>query len=139
MSKLCYYCKQDNHHIIDYSDYKKQSFNTWWQDDSQSNFRRPIIYSDNEGHIVEYIQVKVLRTTKKRKDENFKENQNFFVDKEFKNIIKSHRWYKKETEIVDENDNYFVNHMFPDIKIEKIKFKNNYRFDLRKCNIEILN
>src|SRR5437868_13091266 len=139
MSNLCYYCKQDTHHLTDCPDSKKQSFNTWWQDDSQSNFRRPIIYSDNEGHIVEYIQVKVLRTTKKRKDENFKENQNFFVDKEFKNIIKSHRWYKKETDIVDENDNYFVNYMFPDTKIEKIKFKNNYKFDLRKCNIEILN
>ena len=131
MSKIC--------NSEDSQDYKKQSFNSWWQDDFQSNFRRPIMYPDNEGHIVEYLQVKVLRKTKKGKDENFKENQNFLVDKEFKNIIKSHKWYKKETDIVDEDDNYFVNHMFPDIKIDKIKFKNNYRFDLRKCNIEILN
>ena len=33
--------------------------------------------------------------------------------------------------IVDENDNYFVNYIFLYIKIEKIKFKINYRFDLR--------
>ena len=49
------------------------------------------MYLDNEGHIVEYIQVKVLRTTKKGKDKNFKDNQNFLVDKEYKQIIRSHK------------------------------------------------
>ncbi|CAG8631983.1 11431_t:CDS:1, partial [Scutellospora calospora] len=44
MSKICF--EQED------QDYKKQSFNNWWQDDFQSNFRRPIMYSDNEGHIV---------------------------------------------------------------------------------------
>ncbi|CAG8659278.1 10617_t:CDS:2, partial [Scutellospora calospora] len=92
----------DNHHITDCPDYKKQNFNTWWQDDFQSNFHRPIMYSDNKGHIVE----------------------------ELKKIIRSHKWYKKEANIVDENDKYFVNYMFLDIKIDKIKFKNNYSFDL---------
>ena len=53
MSKLCYYCKQDNYHITNCSDYKKQSFNTWWQDDYQSNFHRPIIYPANRVHIVD--------------------------------------------------------------------------------------
>ena len=80
MSKLYYYCKQDNHYIINCPNYKKQSFNTWWQDDYQLNFH---MYSDDKGHIV------------------------------------------------DENDNYFVNYIFLYIKIEKIKFKINYRFDLR--------
>ncbi|CAG8639727.1 4697_t:CDS:2, partial [Scutellospora calospora] len=84
----------------------------------------------SDCHIVEYLQVKVLRITKKGKNENFKENQNFLVDRKFKKIIRSHKWYKKETDIVDENNQNFVNHMFPDIKIDKIKFKNNYSFDL---------
>ncbi|CAG8681211.1 4611_t:CDS:2, partial [Scutellospora calospora] len=119
MSKLCNFEQDDQ-------DYKKQNFNTWWQDDFQSNFHRPIMYPNNEGHIVEYLQVKVLRITKKGKNENFKENQNFLVNKESKKIIRSHKWYKKEANIIDENDQNFVNHMFPDIKIDKIKFKNNY-------------
>ena len=110
MSKICYYCGQD-HLISDCSDYKKQKFSTQQQDNYQLNFRRPIMYSENEGHIVEYIQVKVLRTTKKGKDENFKDNQNFLVDKEYKQTIRSHKWYKRESDIVDEN-NIFFKHNF---------------------------
>ncbi|CAG8694699.1 8695_t:CDS:2, partial [Scutellospora calospora] len=92
--------------------------------DFQSNFRRPIMYSDNEG-------------SEKGKEENLKENQNFLVDKEFKKIIKAHRWFKKEVDIVDENEQYFVNHMFLDVEISSENLREKY-INVLKENSEYL-
>ncbi|CAG8800759.1 23575_t:CDS:2, partial [Racocetra persica] len=46
--------------VIDKKSKKKQSANfTWFRENEKTNFQRPIMFPDDEGHITEYIQIKL--------------------------------------------------------------------------------
>ncbi|CAG8848891.1 16774_t:CDS:2, partial [Gigaspora margarita] len=50
-----------------------------FQDNEKQNYRKPVMFPNNDGHITEYLQIKL---TKER---------NFFIDKKYKSLIKNYK------------------------------------------------
>ncbi|CAG8489441.1 34459_t:CDS:1 [Racocetra persica] len=99
---------------------------TWFRENENTNFRRPIMFPDDERHITEYIQIKLSN------------KQNALLDKERREFLKQHKFVLDKANIVEETTKEFLLELFyPEAKLANIKFKNSYFFDLHKCNIEI--
>ncbi|CAG8798070.1 18835_t:CDS:2, partial [Racocetra persica] len=64
---------------------------TWFKENKKTNFRRPIIFPDNEKHITEYIQIKLNN------------KQNILLDKEHQEFLKQYKFVlDKDNNIIDE-------------------------------------
>ncbi|CAG8782751.1 27907_t:CDS:1, partial [Racocetra persica] len=67
---------------------KKERANfTWFRENEKTNFRRPIMYPDDEGHITEYIQIKLS------------DKQNTLLDRKHREFLKQHKF------VLDKNNN----------------------------------
>ncbi|KAF0560718.1 hypothetical protein F8M41_001298 [Gigaspora margarita] len=106
---------------------KKEEF-WWFRDNEKQNYRKPVMFSDIDGHITEYLQIKLTK------------DRNFFINKKYKSLIKNYKLnMDKENNIFDEKSKAFlIEIMYPQTKINQIKFKNECKFDLRDCNIIII-
>ncbi|CAG8739514.1 9393_t:CDS:2 [Racocetra fulgida] len=93
-----------------------------------TNFRRPIMYPDNDGHITEYTQIKLSS------------KQNALLDRKYWEFLKQHKFIlDKENNIIEEiSKEYLLELLYPEAKLANIRFKNGYPFDLRECNIKIV-
>lgn len=98
----------------------------WFRDNDQQNYRKPIMFSDNEGHITEYLYIKITKQI------------NIMVDKHFKPTLKNHKIFLKNNELYYTQDKYLLELLFPQHKRENIRFKNSYMYDLRECNIVVV-
>ncbi|KAF0364117.1 hypothetical protein F8M41_013906 [Gigaspora margarita] len=105
---------------------KKEEF--WkFRDNEKQNYRKPVMFPNNDSQITEYLQIKV---TKER---------NFFIDKKYKSLIKNYKLnLDKENNIFDEKSKAFLLEIIYQTKIDQIKFKNECKFDLHDCNITIV-
>ncbi|CAG8753418.1 32372_t:CDS:2, partial [Racocetra persica] len=105
---------------------KKEQF-WWFKENENTNYRRPFIFTDDEGHITEYIQLKLS------------DKQNALLDKEHREFLKRHKFVlDRASNIIEETTKeYLLELLYPEAKLANIKFKNSYSFDLRICNIEI--
>ncbi|CAG8767585.1 24817_t:CDS:2 [Racocetra persica] len=101
---------------------KKHVDLTWFRENENINFRRPIMFPNNEGHITEYIQIKLNN------------KQNTLLDKEHREFLKQYKFVlDKDNNIIDEaSKEYLLELLYPEVKIVNIKFKNDYSFDLRE-------
>ncbi|CAG8782932.1 35056_t:CDS:1, partial [Racocetra persica] len=63
---------------------------TWFRENKKTNFRRPIMFPDNEGHITKYIQIKLS------------DKQNVLFDKERREFLKQYKFVlDKDNNIID--------------------------------------
>ncbi|CAG8836355.1 27970_t:CDS:1, partial [Racocetra persica] len=61
------------------------------------NFRRPIMFPDDEGHITEYIQIKLS------------DKQNVLLDKEHQEFLKRHKFVlNKDNRIIEETTKEYL-------------------------------
>ncbi|CAG8804891.1 18451_t:CDS:2, partial [Racocetra persica] len=105
---------------------KKEQF--WWfrRENENTNYRRPFMFTDDEEHITEYIQIKLS------------DKQNALLDKERRDFLKQHKFIlDKASNIIKETTKEYLLELLYEVKLANIKFKNGYSFDLRICNIEI--
>jgi len=96
----------------------------WYRDNANQNYRRPLMCADENGHIVEYLQLKITRKI------------NVLIDQEHRANIKQYKFYLKDGKIVSDNGSIFEV-LYPGVMEENIRFKNGSIYDLRKCNIAI--
>ncbi|CAG8830226.1 22560_t:CDS:2, partial [Gigaspora margarita] len=101
---------------------KKEEF-WWFRDNEKQNYRKPVMFPDDDGHITEYLQIKLTK------------DRNFFIDKKYKPLIKNYKLnVDKENNIFDEKSKAFLLEIiYPQTKIDQISFKNRCKFDLRDC------
>ncbi|CAG8840319.1 17071_t:CDS:1, partial [Cetraspora pellucida] len=100
----------------------------WYRDNENMNYRRPLMYLDDDGHITEYIQVMITKDKK------------FLIDLSYKSLIKKHKFIIEKENIIDEKTKIpLLKLLYPEANIDKIKFKNEYKLDFHKSNIEIIN
>ncbi|CAG8785202.1 13793_t:CDS:1, partial [Racocetra persica] len=58
---------------------KKETANlTWFRENENTNYRRPIMFPDNDGHITEYTQIKLSN------------KQNALLDRKHRDFLKQH-------------------------------------------------
>ena len=102
----------------------------FWQyrDDQKQNYRRPIVFPDENNHITEYLQIKL---TKRR---------NFFIDKKYRDTIKLCKLLvNKNNDIFDSISNKpLLEILYPNFKLVNINFKNGCKFNFHKINIKLL-
>ncbi|CAG8492158.1 36878_t:CDS:1, partial [Racocetra persica] len=108
--------------VIDKKSKKKQSTNfTWFRENNNTNYRRPIMYPDNDGHITEYTQIKLNN------------KQNALLDRKHRDFLKQHKFVlDKENNIIEETSKEYLLELLYLAKLANIKFKNSYSFDLRE-------
>ncbi|CAG8801467.1 996_t:CDS:1, partial [Racocetra fulgida] len=102
---------------------KKEHANfTWFRENENTNFRRPIMYPDDDGHITEYTQIKLSS------------KQNALLDRKRREFLKLHKFIlDKENNIIKETSKeYLLELLYPEAKLANIRFKNGYPFDLRE-------
>ncbi|CAG8539040.1 33054_t:CDS:2, partial [Racocetra persica] len=105
--------------IIEKDEKIKRMDHTWFRENENTNFRRPIMYPDDEGHITEYIQIKL------------NDKQNVLLNKERREFLKRHKFVLDKANIVEETTKeYLLELLYPEAKLANIKFKNGYSFDL---------
>ncbi|CAG8496427.1 13912_t:CDS:1, partial [Gigaspora rosea] len=51
----------------------------WFYENEDTNYRRPIMFPDNNSHIIEYCQIKITK------------NINIMVDSEFRSLLKKYK------------------------------------------------
>ncbi|CAG8760975.1 19737_t:CDS:1 [Racocetra persica] len=107
---------------------KKEHANfTWFRENEKTNYRRPIMFPDNDGYIIEYTQIKLS------------DKQNALLDRKHREFLKQHKFVlDKNNNIVEATTKEFLLELLYKVKLANIEFKNGYPFDLRECNIEII-
>ncbi|CAG8784566.1 12591_t:CDS:1, partial [Cetraspora pellucida] len=96
-------------------------------DNKNMNYRRPLLFPDDDGHITEYVQVKITKDKK------------FIVDLENKPLIKQFYFINENKNIIDKKTKIsLLKILYPNTNIDKIKFKNGCKLDFRTSNIEII-
>ncbi|CAG8783545.1 32113_t:CDS:1 [Racocetra persica] len=101
---------------------------TWFRENEKTNYRRPIRYPDNDGHIIEYTQIKLSN------------KQNILLDRKHRDFLKQHKFIlDKDNNIIEETSKeYLLELFYLEAKLANIRFKNSYPFNLCECNIEIV-
>ncbi|CAG8836784.1 3314_t:CDS:1, partial [Gigaspora margarita] len=86
----------------------------WFRDNEKQNYRKPVMFPDIDGHITGYLQIKLTK------------DRNFFINKKYKLLIKNYKLsLNKENNIFDKESKHFLLEiMYPQTKINQIKFKN---------------
>ncbi|RIB08146.1 hypothetical protein C2G38_2045404 [Gigaspora rosea] len=98
----------------------------WFRENKDTNYHRPMMFPDNNGHIVEYRQIKITKDI------------NIMVDSKFRSLLKNYKLFVKKEEIYYDQDKYLLELLFPNHKRENMNFKNKYIYDFREYNIEFL-
>ncbi|CAG8733908.1 12339_t:CDS:1 [Cetraspora pellucida] len=99
----------------------------WYRDNENMNYRRPLLFPDDDGHITEYIQVKITKDKK------------FLIELENKPLIKQFYFIFENKTIIDKKTKIsLLRILYPETNIDKIKFKNSCKLDFRASNIEII-
>ncbi|CAG8820133.1 4792_t:CDS:1, partial [Racocetra fulgida] len=94
---------------------------TWFRENENTNFRRPIMYPDDDGHITEYTQIKLSS------------KQNALLDRKHREFLKQHKFIlDKENNIIKETSKEYLLELLYPTKLANIRFKNGYPFDLRE-------
>ncbi|CAG8461474.1 19654_t:CDS:1 [Racocetra persica] len=76
---------------------KKHIDFTWFRENKNTNFRRPIIFPDDEGHITEYIQIKLS------------DKQNTLLDKKYQKFLKQNKFVlNKDNIIIEETSKEYL-------------------------------
>ncbi|CAG8725542.1 1065_t:CDS:1, partial [Cetraspora pellucida] len=93
---------------------------TWFKENKNTNYRRPMMYPDDNGHITEYTQIKLSN------------KQNALLDRQHREFLKQHKFVlDKNNNIIEETSKeYLLELLYPGIKLANIRFKNSYPFDL---------
>jgi hypothetical protein len=100
----------------------------WYRESKITNYRRPIMYPDKNGHITEYTQIKISSEV------------NILLDRKYRDLIKQHKFrLDKNNNIVNDSSIFLLKLLYPNIDLKLVYYKNNYQFDLRECNIGIKN
>ncbi|CAG8740437.1 8764_t:CDS:2 [Cetraspora pellucida] len=101
---------------------------TWFRENEKPNFRRPIMYSDDNEHITEYTQIKLS------------DKQNALLNKDQRPFLKKHEFVlDKDQNIVDKiSREYLLELLYSEVKLSNIRFKNKCSFDLCRCDNEVL-
>ncbi|CAG8785592.1 28082_t:CDS:2, partial [Racocetra persica] len=95
---------------------KKHVDHTWFRENENTNFRRLIMFPDDEGHITEYIQIKLS------------DKQNALLDKECREFLKQSR--SRIIDVKDINDLGTLNHHSNYVIISRDVKKPKTNFDL---------
>ncbi|CAG8704428.1 4042_t:CDS:1, partial [Cetraspora pellucida] len=92
----------------------------WFRENDQTNYRRPIYYSDDNKKIIENIQIMLSK------------QQKILFDKDQRPFLKEHEFViGKNKNIVDKvSGEYLLELLYPEVKLANIKFKNGCSFDL---------
>ncbi|CAG8771583.1 10927_t:CDS:2, partial [Racocetra persica] len=99
---------------------KKEQF-WWFRENDNTNFRRPIMYPDNDGYITEYTQIKL------------NDKQNALLDRKHREFLKQHKFVlDKNNNIIEAITKEFLLELLYKVKLANIEFKNGYPFDLRE-------
>ncbi|CAG8773005.1 15934_t:CDS:1, partial [Dentiscutata heterogama] len=80
---------------------------------------RPLMCANENGHIVEYLQLKITKKI------------NILIDQEHRANIKQYKFYLKDDKIVSDKGSIF-DVLYPGVMQENIQFKNGSIYDLRK-------
>ncbi|CAG8852757.1 30320_t:CDS:1, partial [Gigaspora margarita] len=93
--------------------FKKEEF-WWFRDNEKQNYRKPVMFPNIDGHITEYLQIKLTK------------DRNFFIDKKYKLLIKNYKLsLDKKNNIFDRKSKQFLLEIiYSQTKINQIKFKN---------------
>ncbi|RIB24441.1 hypothetical protein C2G38_2168567 [Gigaspora rosea] len=76
----------------------------WFYENEDTNYRRPIMFPDNNSHIIEYCQIKITK------------NINIMVDSEFRSLLKKYKLFVKKEEVYYDQDKYLLKFYFPTTK-----------------------
>jgi len=99
----------------------------WYRDNENMNYRRLLLFPDDNGHITEYIQVKITKDKK------------FLIDLENKPLIKQFYFIFENKTIIDKKTKIsLLKILYPKTNIDKIKFKNSCKLDFCASNIKII-
>ncbi|CAG8840869.1 467_t:CDS:1, partial [Racocetra persica] len=86
---------------------------TWFRKNENTNYRRPIMFPDDESHITEYVQIKLS------------DKQNALLDKKRREFLKQHKFVFDKANIIKETTKeYLLELLYLEAKLENIKFKN---------------
>ncbi|CAG8756196.1 11109_t:CDS:1, partial [Gigaspora rosea] len=68
----------------------------WFRKNEYINYRYPMMFPDNNRHIVEYRQIKITKDI------------NIMVDSKFRSLLKNYKLFIKKEEIYYDQDKYLL-------------------------------